>query len=128
MAIYAWNSAPVAIKNLSRSLVVCGREFKFLINFTHKLHQSGINQPIHVNSYPADLFQILERSREIYKVLISEHRALHREIRNAQKTITRKFNINGIIFTIVEVQSSAKKGQSGKLSYHRRGLYKIVKI
>ena len=68
MAIYAWNSAPVAITNLSQSLIVCGREFKFPIDFTQELHQSGINQPIHVKSYAADLFQILQRSREIYKV------------------------------------------------------------
>ena len=117
MAIYAWNSAPVAITNLSRSLVVCGREFKFPINFTHELHQSSINQPIHVKSYASDLCQILEKSREIYKILISEHRTLHREIRNAQKTITRKFDLNDIVFTIIEVQSNAKKGRSGKLSY-----------
>ena len=57
MAIYAWNSAPVAITNLSRSaLVVCGREFKFPIDFTNELHQSSINHPIHVKSYAADLF------------------------------------------------------------------------
>ena len=96
MVIYAWNLAPVAITNLSRSLVACGREFRFPINFTQKLHRSGINQPIHVKSYATDLFKKLEKSQEIYKVLISEHRALHQEIRNTQKTITRKFDINDI--------------------------------
>ena len=38
MALYAWNSAPCIGTDISRSLLVTGREFQFPIDFSNEQH------------------------------------------------------------------------------------------
>ena len=129
MAVYAWNSAPVSRTDLSRSLLVCGREFKFPIDFEDRKHTQNMTiEPVRIHSFAEDLLQLLSKSREIYKILIQEHRTLHRELRNSQIMNPRKFQLDDIVFTIVESKSNSKKGISAKLQYTRRGPYKITKV
>lgn len=72
--------------------------------------------------------ELLTKCREVYELLIQEHRALHREYRNQQLTNPRKFSINDIVFTNVQVQSKASTNTVKKLAYVRRGPYKITAV
>ena len=124
---YAWNSAPVTGTDLSRSLLVTGREFKFPIDIELQKHTSYNLDEIHTKSYANEMGELLTKCRDIYKLLIEEHRSMHREYRNAQLANPRKFSIGDIVFANVQVQSSKDKGKIQKLSYTRRGPYKIIK-
>eukprot|EP00978_Attheya_sp_CCMP212_P042462 scaffold259032_cov47-Attheya_sp.AAC.1 len=80
---YAWNSCPVTTTDLSRSLLTVGREFQFPIDFTSRYHITyNIDEKV-VRKYADELYDLMIKSREIYEILISEHRAMHREYRNA---------------------------------------------
>jgi hypothetical protein len=124
---YAWNSCPVTGTDLSRSLLVVGREFQFPIDFTSRYHVTYDLEVETIKSYSEDLCELLTKCREIYTLLISEHRAMHREYRNAQINHVRKFNTGDIVFTNVQVQSKRSSGTVAKLAYIRRGPYKVVK-
>ena len=123
---YAWNSAPVAGTDLSRSLLVVGREFRFPIDISNNRHLTLDVNESSVESYAKDLTSLLEKCRDVYALLISEHRAMHREYRNAQLSNPKKFKLHDIVFMNVQVQSKAKQGKVAKLSYTRRGPYKII--
>lgn len=128
MSIYAWNSAPVSGTDLSRSLLVLGREFHFPIDFTSRQHITFLVSPSAVKSYAEEMLGLLEKCQEVYKILIHEHRALHRELRNSQLRDPRKFKVGDRVFARVQVQSKKSKGQVKKLSYRTRGPYKVVKL
>ena len=80
-----------------------------------------------MKSYAQNLTTLLMKSREIYKVLIEEHRAMHKEIRIDQLRNPRKFNVKDIVFIKVQVQSKKIIGQVKKLTYVKRGPYTIVR-
>jgi hypothetical protein len=115
MTAYAWNSAPVAGTNLSRSLVVLGREFEFPIDFTTRQHLTFSTDTANIQSYAETMLELLEKNREVFKVLIHEHRAYHRELRNSQINEKPKFRVDDIVFTKVQVQSKASQGLVKKL-------------
>jgi hypothetical protein len=113
--------------DLSRSLLVTGREFKFPIEF---VSQKTVNFEASDNdkkSFPSDLTTLLAKCREIYTLLIGEHRAAHREYRNAQLNSPKQFQLNDVVFTNVQVQSQKTMHTVKKLAYIRRGPYKIVR-
>lgn len=126
LSTYAWNSAPVSGTDLSRSLVALGREFHFPIDFESRRHRTINIDESTVKSFAHDMLSLLEKSQEVYKLLIHEHRALHREYRNSQLNQPRKFKVGDFVFTNVQVQSNKRKGVVGKLSYVKRGPYKII--
>ena len=123
---YAWNSAPVSGTDLSRSLLVTGREFKFPIDIQNsKSTTFEVNEET-IKTYTQEMTELLIKCREIYLLLINEHRALHREHRNSQLNNPKKFNIGDIVFTNVQIQSQSSLNKVKKLSYSRRGPYKII--
>jgi hypothetical protein len=83
MCTYAWNSAPVAGTDLSRALLVLGREFHFPINFTMREHLTFQISASGKQSYASDMLDLLEKCQQIYKLLIHEQLTYHRELRNA---------------------------------------------
>jgi hypothetical protein len=74
-----------------------------------------------------NLTDLLLKSREVYLLLIAEHRAAHREYRNAQINNPREFKLGDIVFTNVQVQSKKSSGTVQKLAYIKREPYKIIK-
>ena len=123
---YAWNSAPVSGTDLSRSLLVTGRKFKFPIDIQNsKSTTFEVNEET-IKTYTQEMTELLIKCREIYLLLINEHRALHREHRNSQLNNPKKFNIGDIVFTNVQIQSQSSLNKVKKLSYSRRGPYKII--
>jgi hypothetical protein len=73
------------------------------------------------------MLKLMEKLQAVYKLLIHEHRAYHRELWNAQIKNPRLFKVNDIVFTRVQVQSIASQGQVKKLRYVTRGPYKVIK-
>ena len=128
LTIYAWNSAPITGTDLSRSLLTVGREFHFPIDFTSNAHITYNVDITHVKSFADDLTDLLYKCHEVYKHLISEHRALHREYRKSQLQNLRKFHEGDYVFTNVQIQSKQSTGTVRKLSYVKRGPYKIIKL
>ena len=101
---YAWNTAPVSGTDISRSLLVTGREWNFPIDINNSFQHTFEVEPSTVKDYAHQLLPLLEKNREVYRHLISEHRAMHREMRNTQLLHPRKFEVNDIVFTNVQVQ------------------------
>eukprot|EP00978_Attheya_sp_CCMP212_P032630 scaffold128342_cov35-Attheya_sp.AAC.1 len=124
---YTWNSCPVTTTDLSRSLLTVGREFQFPIDFTSRYHITYDMDEKVVRKYADELCDLMIKSREVYEILISEHRAMHREYRNAQLNNIRKYKTGDIVFTNVQVKSKKSSGTVAKLAYIRRGSYKIIK-
>jgi hypothetical protein len=124
---YAWNSCPVIGTDLSGSLQPAGREFHFPIDFeTNHQVSYGISNG-EKKLFANNLTDLLLKSREVYLLLITKHQAAHREYRNAQINNPREFKLNNIVFTNVQVQSKRSSGTAKKLSYIKRGPYKIIK-
>jgi hypothetical protein len=125
---YAWNSCPVIGTDLSRSLLTVGQEFKFPIDFVTNRAVNFEQPATSARSFAADLTDLMLTCREVYQLLISEHRAVHREYRNSQPNDPRQFQVGDIVFTNVQVQAKTSSGTVGKLSYIRRGgPYRIIK-
>jgi hypothetical protein len=114
---YAWNFCPVLGTDLSRSLLTVGREYHFPIDFAASRKITFESSAAETKSFADGLSELLTKSREIYTILISEHRAAHRELRNSQINNPREFKVGDVVFTNVQVQSKKEKGQVGKLSY-----------
>jgi hypothetical protein len=68
---YAWNSCPVLGTDLSRSLLVTGREFKFPIDFVSQQQVNFDASDNDKKSIARDLTNLLTKCREIYTLLIS---------------------------------------------------------
>jgi hypothetical protein len=123
---YAWNSAPMAETDISRSLVAVGREFAFPIDYLDAPAPSldvdaSIKQQYHEN-----LRSLLKSCRDVYKVLIEEHRCMHREYVNARRPDPIIFKINDIVWNRRQIQSNSKRGIVGKLRFKQTGPWKII--
>ncbi|KAL3786998.1 hypothetical protein HJC23_005509 [Cyclotella cryptica] len=107
LLLYAWNSAPIAGTDLSRSLVAVGREFRFPIDISATKHLELVSTPAAVKSYAKDQATLLTASREIAKALLEEQRAMHRELVNSRRPDPRE-------------------GLVGKLQYSHTGPWRIT--
>eukprot|EP00956_Cyclotella_meneghiniana_P037471 scaffold139294_cov71-Cyclotella_meneghiniana.AAC.1 len=74
MAQYAWNCANVPGTDISRCLMVTGREWLFPIDFCRQKHLDIVSRPRDLNNYAQRQATILQASREIGKILIEEQR------------------------------------------------------
>ena len=70
---YAWNSEPVSGTDLSRSLLVCVREFQFPIDFTHQNNMSYNTDDLSNNSYANKMLKLMYKCRDLYELLINIH-------------------------------------------------------
>ena len=116
---YAWNSSPVSGTDISRSLLVLGREFQFPIDFATDNTFSTNNSPKIVSEYTT-------QSREINKILIEEHRVMHRELRNSEIKNEREFRFGDIVFARRQVQSNKQKGIVDKSQFASTGPWRVI--
>ena len=124
--LYAWNTAPRIGTDISRSLVVTGREWQFPIDIINdNITELNVSEQ-EVTNFTSELKETLKKNRFIYALLIEEHRKYHREYRNLQLQEKKKINEGDIVFSKTEVQSSKAKGVVRKLSFDKRGPYQIV--
>jgi hypothetical protein len=126
LLIYAWNSAPVIGTDLPRSLIVTGRVFSFPIDFSVSKHLDLTSSPAAVQSYAKDQATLLSASRDIYRVLIEEHRSWHREWVNSNRPDPRQYEIGDIVFARRATRSDAKKDRVGKLMYPMTGPWRVI--
>ena len=85
MSLYAWNSAPVPGTDISRSLLVVGREFHFPIDFSALKHHELTSTPVKVTTFAIEQAKLLSACRLVAKELINHHRAMHREFINKHR-------------------------------------------
>ena len=126
LAAYAWNSSPISGTDISKSLLVMGREFNFPIDYATDRTFSTNNDPAVIFEYTKDLVDTLQQSREIYRILIDEHRAMHREIKNSQVSNEIKFRIGDIVFARRQVKSNKQKGIVDKAQFQSTGPWIVV--
>ena len=115
MSLYAWNSAPVIGTDISRSLLVVGREFNFPLDFSTEQHQILTSSKLKVTSFAAEQARLLECGREIAKELIAYHRSWHREYINSRRPDPKLYSVGDKVFARRAVKSNAQRGLVGKL-------------
>ena len=115
MSLYAWNSAPVVGTDISRSLLVTGREFSFPIDFSHEQHQILTSTPRKVASFAAEQATLLECGQKLAKELVQVQRDWHREYINQRRPDPRQYAIGDRVFVRRAVKSVKKHGLVGKL-------------
>eukprot|EP00957_Ditylum_brightwellii_P075329 5723949-Ditylum_brightwellii.AAC.1 len=117
MSVYGWSSAPVVGTDISRSLLVVRREYSLPIDYTSRSELSFNVTPLDVKSYANKMLNLLDKCRFIFKMLISEQRTLHRDLRNEQLNEPKRFQLGDVVFARVQIQSKKSEGKVKKLSY-----------
>ena len=107
---YAWNASPVPMTDISRSMIVCGRDFAFPIDFSHDTAVRLTGDKKWAETFAAKQAHLLLHSREIAKLVIDETRALHREKMNARRLNPREYNAGKKVLVRRKVQSNKAKG------------------
>ena len=125
LLIYAWNSAPIPGTDISRSLVVTGREFSFPIDFSAEKHLELTSSPDSVSNFAKDQAKLLAASRGVAKVLLEEHRAWHRELLNKNRVDPRLYSVGDIVFAKRAVRSDAARGRVAKIMYPFTGPWRV---
>jgi len=115
MSLYAWNSAPVIGTDISRSLIVVGREFQFPIDFSSEQHQMLTSSPVRVSEFAKEQARLLECGRAIAKELINFHRSWHREYVNSLRPDPKLYSVGDRVFAKRAVKSDKKRGLVGKI-------------
>ena len=126
MLLYAYNSAPVTGTDISRSLIMTGREFHFPIDYSTNEHTNLTFGVESIQNFAKEQEKILSCSREIFRTLIQETRAWHREYINSSRPDPKIYNIDDIVLARREVQSNASKGRVAKSSYKFTGPWKVI--
>jgi hypothetical protein len=124
---YAWNSCPVLGTDLSRSLLTVGQEFRFPIDFEADSRVSFETSDKEKKLFTDNLTDLLQKSREIYLLLIAEHQAAHRVYRNAQIDHPRQFKLGDIVFTNVKYRARQKLVQWRNSPTSNEGLTRLLK-
>jgi hypothetical protein len=126
MALYAWNSAPVIGTDMSRSLLVVGREFQFPIDFSADKHHILTSNPTKTMAYATSQATLLKHGREIAQMVIHHHRSYHREYMNSRRPCPRVYSKGDFAFAKRSVKSVRKRGLVGKLMNSYTGPWEII--
>ena len=126
MALYAWNSAPVNGTDMSRSLLVVGREFQFPIDFSADEHHILTSNPAKTHAFATTQAKLLACCRPIAMELIQHHRSYHREYINKRRPNPRVYAVGDSVFAKRSVKSNKKRGLVGKLMNSYTGPWEIT--
>ena len=124
-SIYAWNAGPIDGTDLSRSLVVIGREFPFPIDLSPAIPRDAAGEGQQALDHFEAASPLLYKQRELLNVLNAERRLRHRELRNDGKN-NLAFDIGDIVIVRKQVKSVASKNISAKLLFKTKGPYRVV--
>ena len=113
MALYAWNSAPVIGTDVSRSLLVVGREFQFPIDYSADEHLILTSDPNRVQSFASEQATLLRCGRFIGQELIHQHCAWHREYINSRRPNPCVYSDGDMVYAKRAVRSDKKRGLVG---------------
>ena len=112
---------------ISRSLLVTGREFSWPIDFNTNKHISLTPSAKAVVTYAQEQAHLLQCNCQVARVLIEEHRAYHRERINSLRPDPRLYEPGDNVFARVAVKSDRKKGRVAKVSQAYNGPWKVIK-
>jgi hypothetical protein len=106
--------------------IVTGQEFRFPIEYTPS-KAVNLNPATHsVKNFAKTQEKILSKSREIFKILIHEHRAMHREYVNSQRPDPLSFQLGDRVFAKRAVKPDKKRGRVGKIMIKHTGPWEII--
>jgi hypothetical protein len=126
LLFYAWNSCPVPGTDISRSLVVVGREFAFPIDYSRSKHRELTSSPATVDTYSKQLAERLTACRNISMLLVQEQREWHRALINSRWRDPHVYLPGDIVFTCHSTRSDAACGHVGKLEYAFTGPWRVI--
>ena len=123
-ATYAWNASPVDGTDVARSFAAIGREFPFPIDLTDEAiprlrHNQGEATLQHIESS----FPLLRKQRELLKIVNSERRRRHAELKNESRNM-KIFSPGDLV--IVKKQVQTREGVPAKLTMKARGPYRVL--
>ena len=127
LLLYAWNSCPIPLTDISRSLLVTGREFQFPIDFSASTAIRLTSDKKWVLSYAAKQARVLKHSRSICKLMIDEVRAYHRERHNELIPDPRVYKPGDLVFARRAVQSKASIGRVDKVEFATTGPWRVTR-
>ena len=127
LANYAWNCLPVPGTDISRCLIVTGREWHFPIDFSNEKHLELVSRPQHIHSFAERQATLLSASRELGRILIEEHRAAHRERINSLRPDPKIYEPGDHVFAQRKVHSNKSKNRVGKLEFPSTGPWIILR-
>ncbi|KAL7504453.1 hypothetical protein ACHAXN_002097, partial [Cyclotella atomus] len=127
MGLYAWNCGPVPGTDISRCLMVTGREWRFPIDFCKNKHLELLSRPRHVHSFGRRQAEILSSCRKIGKCVVDETRAIHRELINDLRPDPKIFEPGDYVFARRTVQSNKGRGVVGKLEFAYTGPWEVIR-
>ena len=123
---YAWNASPVPMTDISRSMIVCGRDFAFPIDYSHDKASRLTGDAKWADTFAAKQAKLLLHSREIAKLIIQETRELHRERMIARRPDPRQYEVGDKVLCRRTVQSNKAKGIVDKVQYAYNGPWEVV--
>ena len=85
MSLYAWNSAPLIGTDISRSMIVVGRNFQFPIDYCVKSHHMLTANPKKMASYADEQASLLACGCDIALKLIHHQCDYHHDYINARR-------------------------------------------
>jgi hypothetical protein len=127
MALFAWNCAPVPGTDISRCLLVTGREWHYPVDFSSDKHLELLSSPRSIRSFARRQAEVLSATRSIARILIDEHRAYHRELINSLRPDPLVFEPGDHVFARRTVQSSKKMNRVGKLEFAYTGPWEVIR-
>jgi hypothetical protein len=125
LLLYAWNLCPVPGTDISRSLVVVGREFTFPINYLQSKHWELTSSPAMVDTYSKQLAEHLSACQDIAMLLVWEQREWHCALINSHCRDPCVYLPGDIVFARSATHSNAAHGCVGKLEYAFTGPWRI---
>jgi hypothetical protein len=128
LLLYAWNSCPVPGTDISRSLVVVGCKFAFLIDFSSGKHWELTSSASTVVSYLKDLAARLLACCLVAELLVEEQRAYHCEYINARRPDPCIYSVGNIVFARHTIRSSSAKERIDMLQFAFTGFWHVSTV
>jgi hypothetical protein len=130
LANYAWNASPIDGTDIIRSVPAIGRPFRFPLDCD--LTAIPDIPPADIQVQNLYEFLRLGQRQSVFSVEILRHLTEDRRLAaahhaNEGRTL-RTFKVGDIVSGAVQVQSDAARGRVAKLSYRRRGPWRVLEV
>ena len=119
-ALYAWNAGPVDGTLITRSVVSIDRDLPFTIDLSPERSKEGNSEVQQSLDHFEASYPLIFKQRELFNILISERRLIHREICN-KGNLTKEFDTGDNVLVRKQFKSSRKYGISQKLLFKTKG-------
>ena len=125
--IYRCNSCPFPMNGITRSMIVCGRQFSFPIDFGHETAVCITGNKKWTETYATNQARLQLHSREIEHLLIDQNRSYHRERMNELRPDPLQYEVGDLVLAKRDVKSDKAKNKVDKAQYAYTGPWEITK-